>query len=177
VIRTGKEIAAALNAHWDDVLNFAESVPDHAFEKAPEDKWTPGQHIEHLLRSAAAVRKGLGYPKFIIRTITGKPNRPSRSYEETLARYHDKIGQGAKATGKYVPPSVPLSRKADLLRAYAQEKDRMTRKLGKWSEKNLDHYLFPHPLLGKVTVREMMFFTTFHTLIHLDILKRDVAPD
>jgi hypothetical protein len=174
-IYTGKEIASALSERWDAVLQYVEDMPDHAFEQAPEGKWTPGQHLEHLLRAAVPLRKGLGYPRFVIRWVAGTPNRPSRTFEETLARYQEKISKGGRATGRFIPPAVPLSRKAELLRVYAQEKDRMVRKLSKWSEKNLDAYLLPHPLLGKVTVREMMFFTAFHTEIHLDILKRDAA--
>jgi hypothetical protein len=48
----------------------------------------------------------------------------------------------------------------------------MLKKIGQWSEKNLDAYLLPHPLLGKITVREMLFFTTFHTDHHLNIMQK-----
>ncbi len=35
-----------------------------------------------------------------------------------------------------------------------------------WSETSLDRYRLPHPLLGRLTVREMLFFTLGHGLHH-----------
>ena len=36
----------------------------------------------------------------------------------------------------------------------------------KWDEKELDEYYLPHPILGKLTVREILFFTIYHNLRH-----------
>jgi len=36
----------------------------------------------------------------------------------------------------------------------------------KWNESELDGYLLPHPLIGKLTIREMLFFTMYHNLRH-----------
>jgi len=44
--------------------------------------------------------------------------------------------------------------------------------LGKWSDKALDNYLLPHPLLGKMTVREILFFTLYHNLHHVNDVQR-----
>lgn len=44
--------------------------------------------------------------------------------------------------------------------------------LGKWSDKALDSYLLPHPLLGKMTVREILFFTLYHNLHHVNDVQR-----
>lgn len=175
MIYTGPEISAATSANWDAVTLFIEKLPDEAFVHAPEGypvaKWTPGQHLEHLLRSAVPLRKALGYPKFVIRMVAGKPNRPSRTFDETKSRYQEKLTQGGKASGRYIPPAVPLERKPALLQSYGREKERMIQKIAQWSEKNLDAYLLPHPLLGKVTVREMLFFTAFHTEHHFKIIE------
>jgi hypothetical protein len=35
-----------------------------------------------------------------------------------------------------------------------------------YSEVQLDHYILPHPLLGKVTIQEMMYFTIYHAEHH-----------
>ncbi len=37
-----------------------------------------------------------------------------------------------------------------------------------WSEHALDLYRLPHPLLGKLTVREMLLFTVYHNAHHLE---------
>jgi hypothetical protein len=36
-----------------------------------------------------------------------------------------------------------------------------------WSEDDLDNHRLPHPLLGKLTVREMLFFTLYHIQHHM----------
>ena len=35
------------------------------------------------------------------------------------------------------------------------------------SQADLDRYRLPHPLLGKLTVREMLFFTVYHNYHHV----------
>jgi hypothetical protein len=172
MINSGNEIISAMGTSWEAVIRHIENLPDDEFVTAAEGKWTPGQHLEHLLRSAVPLRKALGYPKFVIRIVAGKPNRTTRTFDQTKARYQEKLSQGGQASGRYIPPPVPSSDKNALLNRYTSEKDRMLKKIGQWSEKNLDAYLLPHPLLGKITVREMLFFTTFHTDHHLNIMKK-----
>jgi hypothetical protein len=36
-----------------------------------------------------------------------------------------------------------------------------------WQEQDLDRYLLPHPILGKLTVRELLFFTIYHDMRHM----------
>ena len=40
---------------------------------------------------------------------------------------------------------------------------------------DLDAVLLPHPLLGKLTVREMLFFTVYHVQHHRALVERDHA--
>ncbi|HHG83268.1 MAG TPA: DinB family protein [Bacteroidetes bacterium] len=171
MIHSAKEIAARLGENWDDVLSHVSQLDDAAFIRAPEGKWTPGQHVKHLFSAAEPVRKGLGYPKFVLRLMVGKPNRPGRDFETVYNRYKEKLAQGGTASSPFSPAAVPAITKGATLEAYANEKDKMIRALLRWSEKALDNYLMPHPLLGKITIREMMFFTTFHTQHHLNILR------
>ena len=43
--------------------------------------------------------------------------------------------------------------------------------LDKFSEEDLDKFILPHPLLGKLTMREMMYFTIYHAQHHENIVK------
>jgi hypothetical protein len=36
-----------------------------------------------------------------------------------------------------------------------------------WSEAELDRYTLPHPLLGDLTMREMLCFTLYHNQRHI----------
>jgi hypothetical protein len=45
----------------------------------------------------------------------------------------------------------------------------------KWADSQLDQYIVPHPLLGKITLRELCYFTIYHTYHHLAIVKERVS--
>ena len=45
--------------------------------------------------------------------------------------------------------------------------ERLVLNINNYSEQQLDTFILPHPLLGKVTLREMMYFTIYHAEHHL----------
>ncbi|MEM6267900.1 MAG: DinB family protein [Bacteroidota bacterium] len=175
MIYSRQEIEDALRDNWDEVHAFVRDLSGNDFVRSPAGKWSPGQHVEHLIRSAVPLRKALGYPRFALRWLIGKPNRPSRDFNTTEARYQEKLKAGGAASGRYTPPAIPAAAQSSVLATYLQERDRMLHQLRRWDDDALEKYLMPHPLLGKVTVREMMFFTTFHTAHHLRLIRRDLG--
>jgi hypothetical protein len=44
-----------------------------------------------------------------------------------------------------------------------------------WPEESLDQLQLPHPLLGKIIIREMLFFTLYHHGHHVEVVKRHLA--
>ena len=47
----------------------------------------------------------------------------------------------------------------------------LLKKVENWKESDLDKYVLPHPLLGKISLREMLYFTDFHILHHNTLTK------
>ena len=43
---------------------------------------------------------------------------------------------------------------------------KINKALDRFTEEDLDHVILPHPILGKLTVREMMYFTMLHVEHH-----------
>ena len=43
---------------------------------------------------------------------------------------------------------------------------RLSEKIDRFSETELDQFILPHPLLGKLTLREMIYFTIYHVEHH-----------
>jgi hypothetical protein len=68
-----------------------------------------------------------------------------------------------------------LKRKDELIKKYAEQKQKLILKIEKQNEKDLDVYILPHPLLGKVTLREMLYFTIHHNEHHLETLRSRTA--
>jgi hypothetical protein len=167
------QINAALLQHHEAFIMRALAVPVEQRAFSMNGKWTAAQQLEHIKRATAPVAMALMVPKWLLRWRYGKPNRPPRDYVGLVKRYKEKLEAGGRASGRFVPPAVPASAVdatvADIRRIIAS----MTKRVSKWSEEELDAYLLPHPLLGKLTVREMLFFTIHHTQHHRALVERD----
>jgi hypothetical protein len=171
-IQTKQEIIAALDQSVNDFTGYIASLNKEQFESAPADKWSAGQNLDHLIRAIKPLQPAYSLPKFILRQLFGRANRPSRTYDEVVAKYKTKLAAGGRASGAFVPPVILFAKKDSLLRKYVRQKEKLSRKIEKQAEESLDKYILPHPLLGKITLREMLFFTIYHNIHHLDLLKK-----
>jgi len=113
----------------------------------------------------------MALPKFLLKIRFGGIDRPELSYEELVAKYHEALDAGGKASAAYIPPLVKVNQKEQLLSKYENEKIKLLKVLNKWSEKQLSTNVANHPLLRKCTVRELLNFTIYHNYHHLNIIK------
>lgn len=169
---TKKEIISALKRSYQDFGVFLTSLSPDEYEYAPEGKWSAGQQAIHLIKSTRPVAKGLGFPKFLIKYKFGKANRESRTFEQLVERYKQKlVANTGPAPRAYVPQRTTHSEIQKLLKTQEQVIEKLVKQLNKWTEEQLDEFIFPHPLLGKVTIREMLYFTIYHPDHHHNIIK------
>jgi hypothetical protein len=105
----------------------------------------------------------------------GKTNRPSKTYDDLVTKYKTKLAAGGRASGPFIPPFISFEKKDELIKKYNEQKQKLIIKIEKQPEKDLDAYILPHPLLGKVTLREMLYFTIHHNEHHLELLKNRTA--
>lgn len=165
------QISKTLISTYSDFNKALNKLNADEFEYAPDGKWSAGQQLEHLIKSTAPLIKGLNYPKFLISYKFGKANRPSKTFEALVERYKEKLSAGGKATAPYVPNKVSFGKKEKLQAQLTQNIEGIVEKLNKWDETQMDEFVFPHPLLGKITVREMMYFTIYHADHHRNLIK------
>jgi hypothetical protein len=170
MIHSKTEIVNELKRNADRFYEWINTQNGEAFEGGPEGKWTTGQHLDHLKKSVEPLNLALLLPKITFKLLFGKPNREGRNYKALVERYETKLSQGGQATGRFVPPVVAVKNKPELLSGFKKQHEKLIKTIGKWKEEQMDVYLLPHPLLGKLTVREMMFFTIYHLEHHLRIL-------
>lgn len=166
-----KFIVDLLNTHADAFVNFVNQQSSESFTKSVNGKWSVGQNLDHLIRSLSPVNLALLLPSFVLKIAFGKPNRTGRNYKELMERYHQKLSAGGIASGRFIPPVISWEQKENKVTDFNLERERMIKRMESWSEDQLDHYLLPHPLLGKITVREMLFFSAYHIQHHLHILQ------
>ncbi len=173
------EIIARLHAAADEFTTFCRGIDADVFFRQPGEKWSVAQNVEHLTISANKTRLPYILPKFVVRYYTGKPNRASRSYDELVNKYKTKLQQGGKASGVFVPGKTPVNTDTEKIIAnFTTSMDRLIKGIDKnWHDEQLDRYLAPHPLLGKITLRELGYFTIYHTWHHLEIIKRNLEAN
>jgi len=170
---TKEEIKSGLNEKFEGLFQWVESQSDELFEVAIEGKWSPGQHVDHLIKSTAPLNQALGMPKLALRTMFGKNNREERTYDGVVAKYTEKIQAGGVAAGRFVPKTIGNGQKQTLINDLKSERDKLLKLIDKWNDKHMAAYVVPHPLIGKMTINEILYFTIYHTGYHLDLLKRD----
>lgn len=164
-----QEIQPLLSEKYGTFLNYLRNMPDvQAYMSAP-GKWSPAQQAEHLVKSVKPVTLAFGLPKFMLSMLFGKANRPSRTFDELVARYQARLAAGGRASKPFVPGAPD-----NLPRVYARlEKTvhRLGHRIGRFSETELDTLLLPHPLMGKLTLREMLYFTAYHADHHRRLIE------
>lgn len=170
-IHDKSQIISALTEKVDAFNNYIAPLNKEQFEATPHGKWSAGQNLDHLIRAIKPLQLAYGLPKFALNILFGKTNRPSRTYDELIMKYKTKLATGGKASGPFIPPIIRFEKKDELMKKYTDQKQKLITKIEKQSETDLDKYILPHPLLGKVTLREMLYFTIHHNEHHLELLK------
>lgn len=165
---TKDEIIVRLKENSEKVISLINSLSEEELNAAEVGKWSALKHLEHLLRSIQPLNKALRIPLPGLRILFGKPNRPCRSYDEQVAKYLKRLSEGGKAMGRFIP--AKKQEKEKVLKKYQQQSELLYKVVSKWKEEDLNDNLLPHPLLGKLLIREMLYFTIYHTEHHYKII-------
>ncbi len=172
-IVTKEDILAESEKIFRRLLDYCNQLPDEVFFAVPDGKWTIAQHVQHLIISTKMATAAYAIPKLFIRMVGGKNTRPSLSYDELLIKYERKLADGGKAVGRYVPEQVQADSGKAVLHNWQKVYSVYLRAIdNKWKNGQLDDYKVKHPLLGMITLRELCFFTIFHTAHHLKGIKK-----
>ena len=176
-VSTKESIATALDEAVAEVNQYVQSLDESSFERAPEGKWNAGQQLDHLLRSMQPLNLAYRLPHFVLKTVFGVANRPSKTYDGLVEKYESRLALGGRASGRYIPKPIAYSKKISLIGNYEKQKNKLIRRIQQYDEAALDHYILPHPLLGKLTLREMLFFTIHHNFHHLNLIRKYSQPN
>lgn len=134
---------------------YLDALSKEDFEISRKEKWSAGQDLDHIIKSIKPLSDVLPN-KEIIATKFGKGNGISTDYETLVSRYKGKLAEGGTAFGKFIPKKINWNKKVDLLRQLHELSEKIAESLQQYTEEELDELLLPHPLLGSLTVREML---------------------
>jgi DinB superfamily len=159
---------------FKEATAYCKNVEENNFFKRIDNKWSIAENLQHLTTATKTTNYAFRAPKFVLRLLYGKPNRPSRSYEELVAKYTAKLEAGGAATGRYIPTEKEISiGKEELIEKWEAATNKYLSLIKYyWEEEKLDKYIVRHPLLGRITIRELAYFTIYHTKHHLKSIRQ-----
>jgi hypothetical protein len=136
--------------------------------------WTVAQNVEHLIKSTSPVALAMRCPRLMLRLLFGAAGGPSRSFVQVREVYRGVLAKGGEA-GRFSPrdvrvPDDPAAAHTRLLARWRKLLPGLTGAIRRWDDAALDRYRLPHPLLGKLTLREMLYFTLYHLGHHAEIV-------
>jgi uncharacterized damage-inducible protein DinB len=155
------------------LINWISNQEDDKWLEGPKGKWTTGQHALHLLQSIKPLNAALSMPKFLLRYKFGKSNRDIRDYQTVVNRYQERLKDAEGVTfGPSKNMEIPdLTEKQYLLNRLQVESKKLQYKTRKISDKNLNSLILPHPLMGKMPIREIIMWTAHHIEHHTNTLR------
>ena len=90
-----------------------------------------------------------------------------KKYQQKLSENREGIRNFNKKLNK-----PTLKEKKRLITKLQIQQKKLQYKTKKISEKNLDSLVIPHPLMGKMTIREIIMWTVYHTEHHTKTLQK-----
>lgn len=172
---TTAELTTSLAKSHEDFCMYLAVLDKQSFVKHKEGKWSAGQQLEHIYLAVQPVRLAFSLPNWLLRLVWGKATRKSRTYEELVAKYKLKLQQGGRASGRFVPKPVAFKQREALLHKLQAEVAVIVKLTNKKSERDLDSLVLPHPLLGRLTLREMLYFTNYHVQHHQTLIQSTLS--
>jgi hypothetical protein len=168
------DLIAALRRLQEESEGYLAALPVAVFVAPQGEKWSPADHVRHLAKSTFPLARALGLPRLLLFLRFGWPRRGSRTFPELREVYQTRLAAGASA-GRYAPAPRPVPADAaawrtQVLGTWRQAHEALLAQIARWPDRSLDRYRLPHPLLGLLTVREMLFFTLYHNAHHLRLV-------
>ena len=170
-----EEIADLLEDKHHILLNWLERQADEKWTSGPENKWTTGQHALHLLKSIKPLNDVLSMPRFLFKYTLGTTTAAIRDYETIVSTYLEELEAFKKNATK--PPKIlkvpEIHDKRYILTRLQVESKKLQYKIRRISDRNLDTLVLPHPILGKMPIREILMWTAYHVEYHTQKLQEN----
>lgn len=169
------EIANLLEEKYQTLLDWLEKQDNEKWTLGPENKWTSGQHALHLLKSIKPLNDVLSMPRFLFKYTLGTTNAEIRDYETIVRSYLIRLEEfksnPPKNSKKLKVPTIHDKRY--ILTRLQVESKKLQYKIRRISDRNLNTLVLPHPIMGKMPIREILMWTAYHAEHHAKQLQEN----
>lgn len=168
-------ILQLINDNYHSFADYINDLTADEYSFSYKNKWTAAQQLEHIVLCLSPLVQVFSMDKPMIEQYFGKTEREGQDYETLLTAYKEKLNEGGKAPKQYVPDNEIQNQKEMLIGKLVHLVKALCLKIETFSDHELDTLLIPHPLLGKLTLREMLYNAIYHvehhkeqTILHLN---------
>lgn len=146
--------------------SFISSLDANQFTQIRNGKWSPAQQLNHINLCLTPIAKAMNAKAYLLGKF-GTLNRPQMDEETVISTYKAALSNGGKAPDQFVPQAVVATSMNELV---AELETLLTsiRESGiHFSETEFNTIVMPHPLLGNLSINEMLWLMTYHAEHHL----------
>lgn len=159
-----QELLKAFKDNHQKFTQYIAHLDPEKFTYNSPNKWSAGQQLMHVLLTLTPFPKILPSQSYIAEKF-GTIDRTTWDYATVLNNY---LKTERKAPEQFVPDGViAADQKEEIMSGIQHHIEIITSLLTDYSEAALDTLCIPHPLLGKLSVREMFYLMSYHPLHHL----------
>ena len=170
--QTDVTIPQTLTADCQAFVDAVEGLSEDQFMKHIDGKWSVADVMQHLYLSARPIVRLMTGPREVF-AQWGEPALPARTYDQIEAAYSQGVKNvKAPATVSPRPEDMGVSQQ-EMIARFSGVYQALIEAVTTWPDNELDQYVIPHPALGKLSVREMLYFVSVHTRHHLKLLPVD----
>jgi len=160
------EIVNKIESQYSRFFDYINGLTEYEFLFRYQSKWSAGQQLKHIVLCVQPLAQVFGMPSTLIAQKFGTIERQSRNYDKILGDYLEKLSQGGKSPIQYVSDSVLGNEKLELLITLQKLIKNLNKEIEVFTEKELDQLCVPHPILGIITLREMLYNAIYHVEHH-----------
>jgi hypothetical protein len=169
IIEKKADIIAHLNRVSHQIVEYAKNTEPKLLVETKEGKWSAAQNIEHLTKSAKPLILALRLPRMVL-GVFGK-KKVFLTYEEVVEKYQEALSKGGKSPATYVPNKIGINKLDSIINDFSETNKQLVELLSFFDETDLNRFCLPHPLIGKLTLKEILFFTIYHMEHHFKTIK------
>jgi GNAT superfamily N-acetyltransferase len=159
------ELAMQFARYHEQFLDCVCSLTDEEWMYSHEGKWSAGQQLEHLGLCLKPINYFLSSKPIMIEKF-GMIDRKPMTHFELIAHYKLGLRNGGKASERFLPSALNPGQRQELTQTLKEQVSEVQRNLSLLTEQELDSLVLPHPFLGKLTVRELLYLMTHHATHH-----------
>lgn len=165
---TKKDLIRLLLKKHEVFIAKIDSLAEEDFIKSLHGKWTAGQQLEHILKSVKAVLKAFELPKAVLEEKFGTTKRKNSSYTEVVSDYLVVLQNNPNyiLPEKFAPDKIAPQDKGTKLNELQYLTEKLVGHIKSYDDEDLERQILPHPVMGKLTLKEILYFTAYHLEHH-----------